>query len=339
MHRSLYRILFFLFFCSTAMAEKTDLVFLHNGDRVTGEIKGLQRGKLELNTDHMGTLYIEWSDVAQIINSTGQVIELVDGRRFYGTLEKSANGSMLAINTELDTVDVDPLEVIFMQPVEIGVWDRMDLSASLGFSWDKASNVGKYNLGVEVVYRRQDSLVRADLSTELTTQQNQDDTSRSVLNAAKMMFIPNKRYKAYFGTMERNDELAIGLRTLVGVGYGWIPVRSQSSWATLGGGLAVNYEIPQEGDSEVNLEAVAMLHYEYYKYSSPEKSLNFDFKIYPSLTDIGRWRAVLDTNFKLEFIADLFWKLEFYASYDSAPISQFASSSDYGIISALGYKF
>ena len=39
--------------------EKTDVVILKNGDRITGEIKKLDRGKLKLKTDDMSTVYIE----------------------------------------------------------------------------------------------------------------------------------------------------------------------------------------------------------------------------------------------------------------------------------------
>ena len=39
---------------------KTDVVYMNNGVRVTGEIKSLLRGRLEFKTDHMGTLLIDW---------------------------------------------------------------------------------------------------------------------------------------------------------------------------------------------------------------------------------------------------------------------------------------
>ncbi len=43
-------------------AEKTDVIYLQNGDRITGEINSLFRGKLAFETDHMGTVFIEWDD-------------------------------------------------------------------------------------------------------------------------------------------------------------------------------------------------------------------------------------------------------------------------------------
>ncbi len=61
--------------------------------------------------------------------------------------------------------------------------------------------------------------------------------------------------------------------------------------------------------------------------------------MFPNLTDTGRWRATFDMDFRLELVRDLYWKLNFYSSYDSNPIATGASTSDYGATSSLGYKF
>jgi hypothetical protein len=329
-----------LLLCSGAcQAEKTDVVHLKNGDRVTGEVKSLDRGILEFSTDHMGTVYIEWSDIREIVSATGQAVELTNGQRFYGPLGKPESEDMLQVNTEQGMVGVNAGDVILMYPVEAGFWDRLDVSASLGFSWDKGSSVGKYNVGIDAEYRDPGFITRAGFSSEVTTQEGRDDTSRTVFDASHLVFRQNKRYHAFFGNLESNDELGIDLRTLVGVGYGFMPIRSQRKRFTIGAGLAVNHETPVGGQSEINLEAVGLMSYNYFKYSDPERSFDSMLRVFPSLTDPGRWRATFDTNFRLEFVEDLFWDLDFYASYDSDPISTDASSSDYGIISSLGYKF
>jgi hypothetical protein len=46
-----------------AWARKTDVVTMANGDRVTCEIKTLDRGMLEVSTDSWGTISIEWEEV------------------------------------------------------------------------------------------------------------------------------------------------------------------------------------------------------------------------------------------------------------------------------------
>ncbi|MEJ2319508.1 MAG: hypothetical protein P8Y21_09195, partial [Gemmatimonadales bacterium] len=59
--------LFTIVLCAIpAHAQKTDALVLSNGDRITGEIKELTRGKVRLKTDPMGTVYIKWQDIASI---------------------------------------------------------------------------------------------------------------------------------------------------------------------------------------------------------------------------------------------------------------------------------
>ena len=328
-----------LLFSQQAKAIRTDIVYLHNGDRITGEVKSLFRGKLEFKTDHMGTLFIEWDDIQEIISDTGQAVELTNGQRFYGPLEKPENESMMSVTTEQGKVGVNIMDVIGMYPVEAGFWDRLDIEASLGFSWDKGSNVGRYNLGLDTTYRRPQSITRAGFSTEVTTQNEVNDTTRANVYSNHIIFMPHKKFRIYFGNLDHNDELGIDLRALAGAGYGWIPIRSQRNWFSLAAGLDVNRELPILGEPETNLEGVGMMSYEYYKYSTPERSFKVNFLVFPSITDFGRWRADFDTSFNFEIVTDFFWKLEFYANYDSDPISKEGASSDYGVTSSLGYKF
>ncbi len=332
-------VILMLLFSQSAWAVRTDVVYLHNGDRITGEVRSLFRGKLEFKTDHMGTLLIEWDDIREIVSDTGQAVELTNGQRFYGPLAKSENKDMVMVDTADGRVGVNTLDVIAMYPVEAGFWDRLDLSASLGFNWDKGSDVGKYNLGIDAVYRQPQSITRAGFSTEITTQKEVDSTTRAILSASHNLFKKSKRFTTYFGNLEHNDQLGIDLRTLVGAGYGWVPIRSQKNWFALAAGLDVNHEIPNEGDPQTNLEGVGMLTYEYFKYSTPERSFKVKLMIFPSITDFGRWRADFTTDFKFEIVNDFFWQFDFYANFDSDPISSEGASSDYGVTSSLAYKF
>jgi hypothetical protein len=236
-------------------------------------------------------------------------------------------------------VGVSTLDVIGMYPVETGFWDRLDISASFGLSWDKGSNVGRYNLGLDVTYRNPEFITHAGLSTEVTTQENADSTTRSRIDGSHLIFMKNKRYRIYFGNLDHSDALGLDLRALLGAGYGWVPIRSQKNWFSFAYGADVNREIPLEGDEETNLEAVGMLTYEYFKYTDPEKSFKINLRVFPSITDWGRWRADFNTVFKLEIVNDLFWDLDFFANYDSDPITSEAESIDYGITSSIGYKF
>jgi hypothetical protein len=56
-------------------AENRHLELL-NGDRITCELQRLERGKLTVKTDGLGTISIEWNDVARITSPSSFVVEL-----------------------------------------------------------------------------------------------------------------------------------------------------------------------------------------------------------------------------------------------------------------------
>ena len=48
---------------------RTDVVTLANGDRITGEVMRLERGRLEFKTDDAGTLYLEWDKLSSLVST------------------------------------------------------------------------------------------------------------------------------------------------------------------------------------------------------------------------------------------------------------------------------
>ena len=70
--------------CTLATVEarpKTDVIILKNGDRITGEIKKMERGRLSLSTDSMRTVSIEWEDVERITSQYYFEIETTVGNK------------------------------------------------------------------------------------------------------------------------------------------------------------------------------------------------------------------------------------------------------------------
>lgn len=64
--------------------DKTDIVYLANGDRVTGEIIQLEHGKLRMSTDSMGTISIEWDNISRVESDFQFQFERADGTRITG---------------------------------------------------------------------------------------------------------------------------------------------------------------------------------------------------------------------------------------------------------------
>ena len=66
------------------LAQKTDVVTLVNGDTLTCEIKLLDRGRLQVSTDHLGTVYIEWDKIVSVTATRLFRVETASGLRLLG---------------------------------------------------------------------------------------------------------------------------------------------------------------------------------------------------------------------------------------------------------------
>ena len=73
-----------------AQRVRDEVVELSNGDRVTGEIKGLDRSQLTVRTLDLGTVQVRWQRVVRLNSNRTLEIELTGGRRLQGSLVSAA---------------------------------------------------------------------------------------------------------------------------------------------------------------------------------------------------------------------------------------------------------
>src|SRR5690349_24945277 len=93
--RALLGILSLLFASAGAEAQKTDSVWIRNGDRITGEVKSLSRALLKYSTDDLGTIYIEWDHVERISSPATFEVQVRSGLKHYGALGMGPNGTLV----------------------------------------------------------------------------------------------------------------------------------------------------------------------------------------------------------------------------------------------------
>jgi hypothetical protein len=92
----------FLAATGTASAKrKNDSVVIMNGDRLVGEIKGLSEGELRFETDYiLDEFHIDWSQVRQLQRLDTFRVDLRDGRRITGTIERRDGGHFVIENDD-----------------------------------------------------------------------------------------------------------------------------------------------------------------------------------------------------------------------------------------------
>ena len=322
-----------------AWAEKTDIVILTNGDRVTGEIKKLEAGILQYKTDTMGTVRIEWRFIQTIITDKQQVIETVEGERWLGKLQKPEDSEDVQIVTVRGPVDIDPGEIVTAWPVEATFLDKMDLSFSLGYEYQKSTGIGNFSGASDFLYRTEERVFDATFRTNVTTQDEAEDQERVELRFNYQRLLENRRFRALLATYESNEALGLDRRITGGGAFGSYLRKTNLNWLNYYVGAIGNLERSVGGEETTSVEAVLGSQWRYFQYAAPERVLDTTLSLFPSLTETGRWRGDFRTTFRLELLSDLFWTMEFFATYDSEPLDEDASQSDYGIITGFGWSY
>src|SRR6185503_19458291 len=114
-----------------AHAQKTDIVTLGNGDRITGEVSSLNRGQLQYKTDDQGTIYIEWDKVATVTSTAQFEVGTSDGQRFVGSLG-SEPGRVLLVVATTGTERLLMTDVTVITKIGRSFWAKLDGSIDVG---------------------------------------------------------------------------------------------------------------------------------------------------------------------------------------------------------------
>ena len=321
-------------------APKTDIVVFGNGDRLTGEVKSLERGRLRFNTDATGTIAIEWDDVAYLTSNQNIQVETDAGARYLGALARGSEENIVTIVTEEGPVELDAVSVVLMTPIEETGISRLDGDITAGLNFTKASQIQQINFGLDMAYRTETRIIGIRLDAMTSDSSDNESSRRESLNLDYRRLLQNRWLAGGSLLLDRNDELGVDLRTSLAAGGGRYLLQSNSASLLVEGGLQVSRENTAGGSStEDTFEAYATVAWDWFRYDSPELDLSTHLKIIPNLTETGRVRGEFDISLKWEMIDDLFWELSFYDSYDSDPIVSGASKNDYGITTSLGYDF
>ena len=329
-----------------ALAARTDVVVLLNGDRITGEVMELSYGQLKYKTDDMGTIYIEWTKIASLTTTRALQVELADGRRIFGNAPESATttAAMRVLTGEPGAEPV-PVDVAMIDVVRVATtyegspWhQRLDGDFSVGYSYTQASTVEVFNLSAEVGARTRLRRWNVALDTQLTDQETSTASQRGSLNSALERYMTDRYYRETQLEFSRNQELGLNMRSLLGGTFGRYLLQSQSSEWRAGVGLAASVENGTDGSKRESAEAQLSTSLRLFRFDSPKTNVTASLTLLPSLTESGRWRGEGSIQARHEVISDLFFEISFNDSYDNRP-TEGAETNDWNIGTSIGYSF
>jgi hypothetical protein len=319
---------------SSEARSKTDRVTLINGDTISGEIKVLENGYLSLSTTKMGTVRIEWDGISSLDSDYFFRVRTVSGVRYFGAIDESAAPGRLAILHAEGAEEYPIADVVSIKPVDSSLSDRLDIRLSAGYSEYRASDSSTTRLGMNIGYEDELSTNNFEVRSVVTDASGETNTNNRV-DLVRLRLWQNPFYFNYYGALwESNDQLAIDSRFGLAYGIGRRLVDSNRTKFYVSLGLQGVAEEDSIGESTESLEGLVAIQYDVWRFSNPELSLESSLRLFPGITETGRYRADGDITLSWEVIDDLNINLSAFGNLDSKSNEE-GDDYDYGITTGI----
>ncbi len=309
-------------------------VYLKDGSVVIGTVKGLTDGvDLDVDTEHMGVVTIDWDAIDEIRGSRIVDVELFDGRRILGKVDLNENG--LSIIGE-DTLTVQLAEVFAIDEVNDTFWQALDVYTDLGMNIIRGNNqVTQVSFGGGVGYNARKFEIKIDGTTIINEQTDALDTRRVTLSGVYTYKFGNNWTGSGLLQFERDDQQGLKGRSLLGGALGRRLYNNRRMRFDLFGGIALNSE---EFIGEPRTETPEGLLGAAYRLRA-SRGIEFDVTliVFPSLETSDRVRSQFDSSLSIDLFADFDFKLTFYDRYDSQPPVA-NETHDYGLTLGLSWS-
>ncbi len=333
--RASFVLVLILLYTGTAGAQKTDSVWIRNGDRITGEVKSLSRALLKYSTDDFGTIYIEWDKVVRINSKATFEVQLNSGEKYFGTLGPASNG-WVAIGA--DTLSL--FHIVAITPIRQRLLDRVDGYLDLGFSLQKANKTLQLTSGAKVLYRGPRSETSLELSTFREDREDAPATTRLTADLTERYLFGNLWSAGLAVGFERNEELDLAGRTRVGVfGARTISKSNHAEFGAIAGPVITREHYFSTDSTSVSFEGLIGVVFNAFRYDSPKLNASVTSQLFPSFTIQGRVRWQNDLRVSYELVKDFMLTVTLFDSFDNKPQSTGAEKNDYGTTLAISWTF
>ncbi|MGH7680456.1 MAG: DUF481 domain-containing protein [Candidatus Eiseniibacteriota bacterium] len=328
-----------------ALATKTDILVLKNGDRITGEVKGLTGGKLDYNTDDAGRPSIEWVKVAHVRSIHSFEVQASSGLKYFGQLDTTEAPGMLVVRgASTDTLPIP--SVVEVYTLDAGFLQRVKAYLDLGFTYAKANQATTFNSSGEAAYRGDRFGSTINFDSYAQGQESVPTTTRNSVGAQVTRFLPHRWSALLIGRTEQNDELNLDLRVTGAAALGRVLSQSNSADFGAGVGLAVTRErfsaaddSTNGGTTKSNLEGLVAGRWDAYRFDSPKLDFSTSLYLYPSLTSFGRVRGEFSLRVKYELFKDFNVGVSGTDTFDSDPPEESATKNDLVTTFTIGWSY
>lgn len=317
---------------------RTDVLVMKNGDRITCEIKKLERGQLLIKTDYTtGTVTVDWLEVERIESKQLFQVALSDGERYDGVISQERSTEKFKVFDQPDTLSVDRTQVVEMEQLGKSLLQQLDGGIDLGFSSTSSNNLTQMTVNASVSRRREKDFADLRGSSIFSRQADAPGTNRNNLTALYQRDVSRSWVAGATLDLLQSDGQQLDLRTTVGGFGGRYLFRTNRTEMLTAGGLVFNRErfsqLEGQPTSQGNAEGVIAAQLLLFRFDSTQ----FDtrFQLFPSITQSGRYWINFSTNMYLDLWGDLYLRFSFFDNFDSRPPVD-TPGNDLGVTTSVG---
>lgn len=324
---------------------KTDVLVMKNGDRITCEIRSLDRGQLKIKTDYTtGTIPVDWTKVERIESSHYFRVEMKDGRRYTGAIKREPTSE----ETKKSFVIIEggqeeraaKANVVVLDQLEKSRWSNFKGRISGGFDLTKSNNRVSYVLNGGLDYKTPKRVFQSRLSSTITAQEGTENTETHNMDFSFYSSWKRNWFTGGLAGFTRSNELNLDLRSTLGGGIGRFFIHTnRTQFRVLGGSVFTREDFMDERNgvpAQNSMEGLVDVNFGLFRFDSTE--ITAYIQLFPSFTQRGRVRAITGVDFKLDLIGDLYWNMSFWNSFDNQP-QQGTSGTDRTLSTTIGWSF
>ena len=348
MNPRLLHICFLLLFALPLSArDKSDVIIMRNGDRLTCEVKSLDSDALSISLDYaVGTISINWSKVDHIESKQLFLVKTQDGLVYSGSLSTPATPGARPTKIEVleeskSRIELEKSQVTHMEETDLSFWRRFNGQVGLNSIYNKGNQSAQYNLNADVVYPRKRWSAAIAYSSSFSSSTGSSSVTRNESQiSAERLLRWNNWYYAGLADFLQSSEQGIQLQSTFGGGVGRYFKNTNNTIISVYSGLAwQNIAYHEQLVTAANQQVTsALIVGKISLFRFDKTNLDVFATVLPALSRPGRIHTNLNVAYYIKLWSKFTWNLSFYGNWDNQPPPGFATS-DYGTSSGISYRF
>jgi putative salt-induced outer membrane protein YdiY len=309
-------------YLGVAGSASADVIYLKNGDHITGKIQSAEGGKVTFAPDFASdtTVTISQSDIATFTTSGPTLLKLTDGTMIHQPVEQGPPG-------QVKTAPGGPLAP---QPVAIASIEKINPSTAWtgsvslnGLYSHSATTDLTLGVAADGTRRTDDDRIIAAAAFNYGQQKVDNITTTSANNwiaKAEYDYFLTKAWYAYGSTDFGGDDvnfLTLRFTPSVGAGYQWID-EPDFHFSTLAG-VAWIYEDYRTNPGPTETFGLKIGYHIDKSWDSDRIKVFHDLAILPGLTDTDQFLVQADAGIRASLTKSMYSQASFNVTYDNKP--------------------